>query len=117
MSLELYLFSILDNISNAFAMIGFIFVFIFVICMIIGVITWIIDRNIALAKKFLSGAAVSLPILLLAIFLNMLMPTQDSLVKSYLILEGKDIVTSENIETIFKKLDEKSDKIINKIGD
>ena len=107
MSLELYLLSILDNARIFLTILGatLIFTLFFYYCSIVG-------EKKPLNKKLLVSLIIPA---FLSFFICGFTPTKKSLIESYLIIEGQKIITSENADKFFQKLDEKSDEIINRI--
>ena len=106
MSLELYLLSILDNARIFFTILGATLTFtLFFYYAIVG-------EQKPLNKKLLASLIIPA---FLSFFICGFTPTKKSLTESYLIIEGQKIITSENADKFFQKLDEKSDEIINRI--
>jgi len=107
MSLELYLLSILDSARFFFIALGGLLIFTsFCYFLIFG------EERKSLSKKLLASFFIAA---FLSFFICGFTPTKKSLIESYLIIEGQKIITSENADKFFQKLDEKSDEIINRI--
>lgn len=106
MSLELYLLSILDNARIFLMVLGGLFI-------LTAFFYWgnSEERN-PLNKNLLASFFIAA---FLSFFICGFTPTKKSLTESYLIIEGQKIITSENADKFFQKLDEKSDEIINRI--
>ena len=110
MSLELYLLSILDNARIFLMVLGGLFI-------LTAFIYWEkfqhdYSGRESLNKNLLASFLIAA---FLSFFICGFTPTKKSLIESYLIIEGQKIITSENADKFFKKLDEKSDEIINRI--
>ena len=111
MSLELYLLSILDNARIFLMVLGGLFI-------LTAFFYWekfqrlLCNERESLNKNLLASFLIAA---FLSFFICGFTPTKKSLIESYLIIEGQKIITSENADKFFQKLDEKSDEIINRI--
>jgi len=120
--LEVYLFSLLDGFKGLFVTLAFISGVGGMILFIIGgaeLSSSKVHQELKLSKdeainaqRLFDWIKPCVVIFIISLPLSVFIPSQNALVKSYLILEGKDLATSENVELILEKLDEKSDKFI-----
>ena len=120
--MEVYLLSIIDGVKGLFMIIAGIGTALLIVLSIAAALTRDLIKDFPKSdslnkwkselKVYCIGIIISLIAITISLPPSVLIPTQESLVKSYLILEGKDLATSENVEKVFQRLDEKTDKLI-----
>lgn len=115
--MSIYLFSILDNVQAVFIIIG---VLVGIAGSIIATIVYLIvksdcfddEEEICKLNKVYKYIVPVILIGYIFFILGALIPSQDSLIKSYIVINGKKQLTNGNIEKVIKAIDIKSDKLI-----
>lgn len=113
----IYLLSILDKISTVVGAVSIVTAIIFGIVMIFAIAMLDLDYNMkdqrfsSVTKMLKITGVVSLATAILSCFI----PTQTSLMKAYLMLEGNKIVNAENSTKFANEVGNKVDNLINVI--
>ena len=97
--------SILDSVQ-AVLIISVIF------CVVITIITVIMRCSDVPFEINRWVLRCSIPIGILCLICLAFIPSQQSLIKAYLMVEGSKLATADNVEKLFTKVDEKIDKAV-----
>jgi len=115
MNLELYLLSIIDNISDLFVPAITSAIIFGIVAVILFCISFDKDVNEEFRTNVRKLANLVKNCVIVAVFMSVLcslVPTRDDIVKAYMIQEGAKLVTAKNADKAVEEFTKRLDKVI-----
>lgn len=115
MNLELYLLSIIDNISDLFVPAITSAIIFGIVAVILFCISFDKDVNEEFKTNVRKLANLVKNCVIVAVFMSVLcslVPTRDDIVKAYMIQEGAKLVTAKNADKAVEEFTKRLDKVI-----
>lgn len=121
--MNVYWLSILEGINDAIHCSAFIAGMISVVLLIAGVAMKIESIGCEGEKEMHQAGAklhkilcFSVPLIFILIFAGAFVPTKRDIIEAYIMIEGKGIINAENADKAIKRVDEITERILDRIG-
>ena len=115
--MSVYQLAILDNIAGFFLIVFLTTLVAAILCAVAGFMisdTAFSDEDAKKGRSLLKSAKRFLYTAILTAFISIPFPTRRALIESYLMTEGKDLATAENVELVLDRLDQRIGELAGK---
>jgi len=114
--MNIYWLSILDNASRGLGHLTAILLVGALILGMVGAMTATENEFRDLSKKLFRIMIITMSLGCFVIITRCFIPNKQDIIEAYIMIEGKEIVNAENADKAIKRMDELTERIIDRIG-